>query len=109
MRAEGWVFKQDFDDAFGGMAIPEGRDAAGLAFSGEDVLCGGENFGGVGADEDIGAFGDGDGAFGIFAKRQAGDAEGGGFFLDAAGIGEDEGGFAEKAEKIEIADGRDQL
>ena len=51
---------------------------------------------------------DGDGAFGVFAKSEAGDAQGSGFLLNAAGVGQDQCGFAEQAQKIEIADGRNQ-
>ena len=90
------------------MAIPKGRDAAGFAFPGKDVLRGGENFCGICADELICAFRNGDGAFGVFAKSEARDTQSGGLFLNAAGVGEDQCGFAEQAEKIEIAYGRNQ-
>ena len=69
----------------------------------------GENFCGVGADELICAFCNGDGALGVFAKSEAWDSERRGFFLDAAGVGEDKCGFAKETEKIEIADWRAQL
>ena len=78
------------------MAIPERGNAAGLAFPSKDGLSGGENLCGSGADEKVRAFGDGDGALGVFAEREAGDAERGGFFLDAAGVGQDQRGFAEE-------------
>ena len=109
MGAEGWILEEDLDNTLGGVAVPKRRDAAGLAFSGEDGLGCGCDFCRVGSDEEVCAFGNGDGALGVFAESETGDAEGGGFFLDAAGIGEDQRGFAEQAEKIEIAHGRDQL
>ena len=44
----------------------------------------------VAADHRVGALLDGDRTFGVFAQREAGNAERGGFFLQAAGIGEHE-------------------
>jgi hypothetical protein len=41
MGSEGQFSKQNLDNALGGVAIPEGRDAARLAFSYEDFLRGG--------------------------------------------------------------------
>ena len=69
-----------------------------MCLSGSDDSCG------IGANEQVCTLGDGDGALGVFAEGQAGHAESGGFFLDAARIGEDESGFAEEAEEIEIAE-----
>lgn len=108
MGAGGWILQQDVHDAFGGVAVPEWWNAAGLAFSHQDSLCGRDDFGWVGTDELVGPLRDGDGTLGVLPEGEAGDAEGGGFFLDAAGIGQDKGGFAEEAEEIEITDGRDQ-
>jgi len=68
VRANGWILKQNLDDALGGMAIPVGRDAAGLAFPREDLLGGDDDFGGIGTDELICALGDSDGAFGVLAE-----------------------------------------
>ena len=96
--------EQDFYYALGGVSIPIARDAAFFGFAGEDGPGSGKNFRGVLADELVGALGDGDGALGIFAHGEAGDAEGGGFFLDAAGIGEHQAGAAHETEKIEIAE-----
>jgi len=90
------------------VAVPKRRNAAGFAFSVEGVASSSDDLSRVSADKYVCAFADGDGPFGIFPESEAGDAEGGGFLLDAARIGEDESGFAEKAEKIEIADGRDE-
>ena len=109
MGAEGRILQQDVHNAFGGVAVPERWNAAGLAFSSEDRLSGGDDFGRVGANELVGPLRDGDGALGVLAESEAGDAEGGGFFLDAAGIGQDQRGFAKQAEEIEITDGRDQF
>jgi hypothetical protein len=81
------------------MAVPERWDATRLAFSSEDRLRGSHDFCWIGSDELVGAFGNRDGAFGVFAKSAAGDAEGGGFFLNATGVREDEGSFAEEAKK----------
>ena len=72
------------------MTVPKRRDAAGLAFASQGVTSRGDDFGGIRANEQIRAFGNGDGAFGVFPEREAGDAESGGLFLDATGIGEDE-------------------
>ena len=109
MGSEGRFSQQSLDNSLGGVTIPEGGDAPGLAFSGENGLRGGENFRGIGADELICAFGNRNGALGVFAESEARDTESGGFFLNATGIGEDQRGLTEQAEKIEIADGRDQF
>jgi len=105
----GRVLEENLHDALGSMAIPEGRNAARLALSGKNGLSGGDDFCWIRSDEEVRAFGNRDGALGVFAKGEAGDAESGGFFLNAAGIRQNERGFAEEAEKIEIADGRDEL
>src|SRR5579859_74756 len=109
MGAEGWILQQDVHDALGGVAVPERWDAAGLAFSGENIMGGGNDFCGIGSNELVCALRDCDRALGVLAEGEAGDAEGGGFFLDTAGIGQDQRGFAEQAEEIEITDGRDQF
>jgi len=98
--ALGSILEEDLDNTLGGMAVPERGDAAGLAFSGEDGLGCGYDFCRVGSDEKVCAFGNGDGTLGVFPQCKAGDAEGGGLFLNAAGIGEDQGGLAGQAEKI---------
>src|SRR5258706_16201387 len=90
------------------MAVPEGWDAAGLAFAGQSVAGHGDDFGWIGANEQIGAFRNRDGAFSVLPQSEAGHAESGGLLLDAPGVGEDERRFAEKAKKIEIADRRDE-
>src|SRR5258708_27920427 len=54
------------------------------------------------SNKQVGTFRDGDGALGVLAQRQAGDAESGGFFLDAAGIGEDELGFRSEEHTSEL-------
>jgi len=91
------------------VTIPEGGNAPGLAFSSKNGFGGGEDPSRVGANELICAFRNRDGALGIFAQGKARDAESGSFLLDAPGIGEDQRGLAEQAEKIEIADRRDQF
>lgn len=47
--------------------------------------------------------GDGDGTLRVEAEGEAGDAEDGGFFLNAAGVCEEEAGIVHEAEEIEIA------
>jgi hypothetical protein len=44
MGAEGWILEQDVHDARGGLAIPERWDAAGLAFTGENIVGGSDDF-----------------------------------------------------------------
>src|SRR6266404_2924944 len=90
------------------MAVPEGWDAAGLAFAGQSVAGHGDDFGRISANEQIGAFRNRDGTFGVLPQSETGHAESGGLLPDAAGVRENEGGFAEKAEKIEIAHRRDE-
>jgi asparagine synthase (glutamine-hydrolysing) len=88
----------------GGLAIPEGGHAA-LAGVGLEFVPGAENGLAGGAGEDVRAFVDSDRAFGILAEGQTGDPEGGGFLLDAAGVGEDNRGARHQVEEIEIAKG----
>lgn len=58
------------------MPIPEGRNAAGFAIPGKYLFGGSDDFCGIGTDELVCAFGDGDGALGVLAEREAGDAQG---------------------------------
>src|SRR5229473_327718 len=101
----GYLPQQNIDDSLGRVAVPEWGDAAGFAPAREGVAGGGDDLGRIGANQQVCAFGDGDGALGVLTQGEARDAESGGFFLDAAGIGQDELRFAQKTEKIEIADG----
>ena len=57
---------------------------------------------GAGAGEDIRADFDRDGPFSIFAHRDTGYSEAGSFLLDAAGVGDNDGGVLHQAEEIEI-------
>jgi len=100
MGAEGWILKQDVHDARGGVAIPERWDAARLAFTRDNIVGGGNDFCGIGSNELVCALRNRNGALGVLAEGEARDAESGGFFLNAAGIGQYEGGFAEQAKKI---------
>src|SRR5712664_300935 len=102
MLCPGHHLQENLDNTLGGLAIPERRDAAGLSFAGQSVAGGGDDFGRIGADEQIGAFRNRDGAFGVLPQSEAGYAESGGLLLDAAGVRKDERRFAEKAKKIEI-------
>src|SRR5690349_24715570 len=87
------------------MAIPKGRNSPSPALPGQSITGSGNNVAWIRANEQIGALGDGNGALGVFPQGKARNPQSGGFFLDATGIGEDELGFAQQAEKIEIADG----
>lgn len=100
---------EDVHNALGSVAVPEGRDAPGLAFTGEGFAGGGNDFGGIGAHEQVGALCDGYGALSVLAECKARHAEGRGFLLDTAGISENEGGAAEQAKKVQIADRLDEL
>ena len=51
---------------------------------------------------------DGCGAFGFGAENQDGLAEGGGFFLDAAGIGDDQLGAAHEVHERDVGQGIEQ-
>lgn len=95
--------QQTAQHSFRGFAIPEGWDLAADGFCVEELVeVGPEGFDGG---EFVAAEGDGDGAFGVRAKSEAGGAEVSGFFLEAAGIGEDEPGVLGETEGIVIADG----
>lgn len=88
------------------MPIPRFRAAAAFAVSAQRLRDTGTNCLRVGADQGVGALGEGDRAFGVLAQGNAGYAERGGFFLHAAGVGEDDCRVAHHAEHLEIADGR---
>src|SRR2546429_9244704 len=88
------------------MAIPEGRNAAGFTLSCQRITGSGDNFARIGTNQQVCALGDGNGALRVIAQRKAGDTESRGLFLDATRIGEDELGFAQETEKIEVPDGR---
>ena len=94
-------------NTLGGMAIPQLGDAATGAVGAAAFENSGElrqdSFA-VGANDGVGALGDCDGSLGVVTQGQAGHAEGGGFFLDAARIGEHHLGVGLQGEKIEVAD-----
>src|SRR2546428_4701528 len=100
--------EENLDNAFGGAPIPERRDATRFGFTGKHCLRPGNDFVGMGADELIGALGNRDGALGVIAQGEARYAERGGFFLDAARIGEDQSRAVQQTQKVEITDGRHQ-
>jgi hypothetical protein len=97
------VTQENFYYPFGSMPIPEWRSPALLALSSEDLLRCRDDFGGICSYEFICALGDRDRALGVLPQGQARNAQGGGFFLDATGVGQSQCSFAEQAEKIEIA------
>jgi len=57
------------------------------------------------ADQDVGAFFAGDGAFGVMAQGDAGDAEDGGCFLQPATVGEDQSGRHVEMQEFQVAEG----
>jgi len=72
------------------MAVPKWRDTASLPPSGENILRCGNDAGRIRSDEQIRSFGDRNGTLGICSKGETRDAEGGGLFLNAAGIRKDQ-------------------
>src|SRR5438876_1057886 len=90
------------------MTVPKRRNAAGFTLARQGITRGSDDLAWIRADQEVGTLGDGDGALGIFTQGEAGDAESRGFFLDAAGIGEHEAGFAQETEKIEVPNGRNE-
>ena len=100
--------EKNLDDAFGGASIPERRDATRFAFTGKHCLRPGNDSVRMGADELVGALGNRDGALGVFAQGEARYAEGSGFFLDAARIGEDQSRTVQETQEVKITDGRHQ-
>ena len=63
-----------------------------------------ENGAGVGADDAVGAVGDGDRPLGVLAQRQARDAERGRFLLQPARIGQDQPRVRRQAQEIDVAE-----
>ena len=78
-------------DALCGVAVPQGRPPWGRRRS-KHLACRRDDPAGIASHQLIGAFGQGYGSLGVVAEGEAGDAENGGFFLYAAGVGEDEAG-----------------
>src|SRR5438477_10945816 len=90
------------------MAVPERRDAAGFTLARQSVTRSRDDLARIRTNQKVGTLGDGNRALGIFTQCEAGDAESGGLFLDAAGISEHEAGFAQETEKIEVSDRRNE-
>ena len=63
----------------------------------------------IGSDEFDGAGFDGFGALGFLAKDEDGLAEGGSFFLDAAGIGDEQVGAAHEVDEGDVIEGWDEM
>ncbi len=87
------------------MPIPLFRDPPGPARPVQDGLGRRQDFFFVIADQDVGAFFAGDGAFGVMAQGDAEDAEDGGFFLQAAAVGKHQSGGHVEMEEFQVAEG----
>lgn len=92
-------------DSLGGRAVPEGgfpmmrgRLPKGYGRGLNEVIA-------AAGDKLIRAVSDGNRSLGVGPGGQTGDSQVSGFFLDAAGVGEDEGGGVHQGEEIEIAQG----
>ena len=59
---------------------------------------------GLRADDAVGAVGDGHRPLGVFAQRQAGNAERGRFLLQTAGVGEDQAARATSGQEVDVAE-----
>src|SRR5574343_1655311 len=75
-------------DAFGGMAVPQFWRASALAAPGQDLRGMMADCFDIAANHRVGALLDRDWPLGVFAHGQAGNAEGGCLFLQAAGGGQ---------------------
>ena len=84
------------------LAVPERGAAAAFAAVLEDVLCQADDVGGVGAGQGVAAFFNGDRALGVLAHGDAGHAQGGGFFLQAAAVGQHQGGVFPQVQERHI-------
>src|SRR6267143_458235 len=104
----GYHLQENLDDTLGGLAIPKGWDTAGLAFASQRVAGGGDDFGGIRADQQIGTFGNGNRTLGILPQSETGHAKSGGLLLYAAGVGEDERRLAHETQEIEVAHRRNE-
>ena len=62
----------------------------------------------VGAHEVDGTALEGFGTFGGVAHHEDGLAQAGGFFLDAAAVGEDDGGFLHQIDELQVLEGLDE-
>jgi len=87
------------------MPIPLFRDPPGPTRPVQDGLGRRQDFVLVIADQDVGAFFAGDGAFGVMAQGDAGDAENGGFFMQAAAVGEHKSGRHVEMQEFQVAEG----
>ena len=89
-------------DPLGGLAVPQGRAAAVLALAGQHLGGFFEDARRIGAHQHVAAFVDGHRALGVFAQGEAGDAQGGGFFLQAAAVGHDQRGVLPQVEEFHV-------
>lgn len=107
------ILFQGGEDAGAGEAVAVGVDGVGHAGVGFGVVDEGGDFADdavvVGADEADGAGGEGFGAFGGVAHHEDGLAEAGGFFLNAAAVGEDDGGFFHEEDERQVFEGLDEV
>ena len=94
------------DDAAAGLAVAVGVDGLGHTLVGLRVVEEGADFADdevvVGAHEVDGAALEGFGTLGGVAHHEDGLAQAGGLFLDAAAVGEDDGGFLHQIDELEV-------
>lgn len=101
------------EDAGAGLAVAVGVDGVGHASVGFRVVEEGGDFADdavvVGADEAHCACREGFGTLGGVAHHEHGFAQPWGFFLDAAAVGEDEGGLLHEADERQVFEGLDEV
>jgi len=84
------------------VTVPKRRNGSLLRLAGEDSGEFGAQFIWIASDENVRSEGDRNRALRVLAERQARNAEVGGLFLDAAGVGYDDGCALLHAKKFEI-------
>gem|GEM_PF-6321356 len=107
-RKTGEIAEDNCDQTIGGMAIPQ-RDRGGLAsWRLKSTTYGSGKTLGIAPDECVCSVRQSNGAFGVLAHSKARNAEKARFFLNAAGIGDDDSGVLLQSQEFQIGQGIEQ-
>jgi hypothetical protein len=98
----GRLASEQSGDSFARVTIPKRRNGSLLPLAGEDSREFGTQFVWIASHENVRSQGNRNWALGVLAEREARNAEVGGLFLNAAGVGDDDGCAGLHAKKLQI-------
>src|ERR1700730_430119 len=98
----GRLASEQSGDSFSRVCVPKRRDDSPLCAAGEDSGEFETQFLRIASDENVGSQGNRNWALGVLAERQARHAKVRGLFLNAAGVGNDDGCSGLHAKKLQI-------